>query len=120
GIYAYDLYTGSFLFYESQIDSLSLKGIDGLYFYKNQFIGIQNGTFPNRIIAIDIADDFSNFENVEVLENNMGFGGEPTNGFVRDGCLYYISNSPWPYYDEQQPDFSKFNRGAIRKLSLGK
>jgi hypothetical protein len=116
GIYAYDLYTGFFLNYWNSCGDLSLKGIDGLYLFNQKLIGIQNGTVPQRIIEVDISDTLN--IRLNVLENNIQFGGEPTNGVIHNDSLMYISNSPWPFYSENQPDFNRFRKGAIRKVKL--
>ena len=116
GLYAFDLYTGLFLNYWNTCDGISLKGIDGLYLWDQKLIGIQNGTVPQRIIQIDVADTSS--ISLHVLENNIRFGGEPTNGIILNESLLYISNSPWPFYDEDIPNWSRFRKGAIRKIDL--
>jgi hypothetical protein len=116
GLYAYDLYTGQFLNYWRTCDDISLNGIDGLYLFNQKLIAIQNGTVPQRIIQIDISD--TSHITLNVLENNLQFGGEPTNGIIHKGSLMYISNSPWPFYNESQPDFNRFRKGAIRKIKL--
>lgn len=116
GLYSFDLYTGQRLKYWSTLNQFSLVGIDGLYFYHQKLIGIQNGTVPQRIIEIELSDTAA--VGLDVLENNIAFDGEPTNGVILDGYLNYISNSPWPFYQENKPEFSRFQKGVVRKLKL--
>lgn len=75
-----------------------LKGIDGLMKVNEGLIAIQNGSAQKRVIFLT----WSDVDNVivKIIDNNLEYGGEPTNGKVMDGRLYYIANSPWPFYDD--------------------
>lgn len=79
-----------------------LKGIDGLYYYKNTLLAIHNGTKPYRVVQYFL-DETGTYIDMERVINRGGESlGEPTLGQVKDGYFYYVANSPWPFYDEQK------------------
>ena len=79
----------------------TFKGIDGLYFYKNQLIAIQNGVNPMRVSAFKLGKKMEVISG-RILENNHPEFGEPTLGFLDGDLLIYIANSPWANYDKNQ------------------
>lgn len=116
GVYVYDLYTGQFVQSFHRANDISLKGIDGLYYFDQTLIGIQNGTVPHRIIQLDVSNPQS--VSLNILENALDYGGEPTNGVIVNGSLLYIANSPWPFYEENQPNYAKFKKSIFRRLKF--
>jgi|GEM_PF-6484756 len=86
-----------------------LKGIDGLSALDSRnLIGIQNNSNPMRLIRISI-EASGEVKRVQLLDNDLDLGGEPTNGkLLANHAFYYIANSPWPHYDpdthKPQPD----------------
>lgn len=96
-----------------------LKGIDGLYFYKNSLIAIHNGTKPNRVVRYFLNDSGLSIDREEVINRGGDSLGEPTLGQIKDGYFYYLANSPWPAYDrEQNFDLSKVKPIEIRRIKL--
>ena len=96
-----------------------LKGIDGLYYYKNSLIAIHNGTKPNRVVRYFLNDSGLSIEREEVINRGGESLGEPTLGQVKDGYFYYLANSPWPAYDrEQNFDLTKVKPIEIRRIKL--
>ena len=84
---------------------ISLKGTDGLYFYKNSLIAIQNGLNPQKIVQIFLDKDLKKLLSYKILENNHAQFNEPTLGLVLGKKLYYIANSQWTGYDENMQIF---------------
>jgi len=78
-----------------------LGGIDGLYLYKGDLIGIQNGTSPQRIVKIDLDKPGKTAVSVEVLQQALPEWSEPTHGAVEDENFVYIATSNWPAYDDE-------------------
>ncbi|WP_338869672.1 hypothetical protein WBJ53_20745 [Spirosoma sp. SC4-14] len=76
-----------------------LNGIDGLYYYQNSLIGIQNRTPPFRIIRMYLSQSHKAIERVETLETNHPLMGEPTLGVIAGNQFYYIANSQWDAFD---------------------
>ncbi len=96
-----------------------LKGIDGLYFYKNTLIAIHNGTKPYRIVQYFLSDSGLNIEYESVINRGGETLGEPTLGQIKDGYFYYLANSPWQAYDQEMNlDLSKVKSIEIRRIKL--
>ncbi|MDZ7627306.1 MAG: hypothetical protein U5J99_02720 [Parvularculaceae bacterium] len=88
-----------------------LGGIDGLYLYKGDLIGIQNGTTPQRIVRIDLDRKGLTARKLSVLQQALPEWSEPTHGFIEGDRLIYIATSNWPAYD----DAGKPREGAVLK-----
>lgn len=84
----------------SKVDA-SLKGIDGLYFYNNSLIAIQNGVVPLRCARYFLNKDFSEINRFEIIDRNHPNFNEPTLGTLNGNTFYYIANSQWGGYDAQ-------------------
>ena len=99
-------------------DNYLLKGIDGLTFVnKTELIAVQNNSLPKRVIKIKHND--AQVLEVELLDNNLPYKGEPTNVISREGHFYYIANSQWPFYDKKYvPINESWQDQVIRKLTL--
>ncbi|MEP1094784.1 MAG: hypothetical protein ABJG78_06715 [Cyclobacteriaceae bacterium] len=92
-------------------DDVLLKGIDGLYFVENSLIGLHNGTTPNRVISYALNDQGTTIIN-KTVNAQAGVLGEPTQGTLVNGQLFYIANSPWGAYD-REGNFSPSDGPAI-------
>lgn len=77
-----------------------LKGIDGLYFYKNTLIAVHRGTKPYRIVQYFLSENGLNVQYEDVINRGGESLGEPTLGQIKDGYFYYLANSPWTAYDD--------------------
>ena len=99
-------------------DNYLLKGIDGLTFVnKTELIAVQNNSLPKRVIKIK--HNYTQVLEVELLDNNLPYKGEPTNVISREGHFYYIANSQWPFYDKKYvPINESWQDQVIRKLTL--
>ena len=78
----------------------SLKSIDGLLFYKNSLIAIQNGLNPMRVTRYFLNDTMDKLTSQLVIDNNHPAFNEPTNGYVAGDVLYYVAKSQWSGYDD--------------------
>ncbi len=74
---------------------IALNGIDGLYVYGGDFLAVQNGTEPPRVIRVSL-----DLQKQRVLEANTPGLGEPTHGVVVGDRFYFIADSGWDRYDE--------------------
>jgi hypothetical protein len=85
-----------------QPDTVVTGGIDGLYWYDGDLLGIQNSTNPGRVIRISLADKGARITGITVLQSyqHPDFS-EPTTGAIADGALNVIANS---YVGHYQPD----------------
>ncbi|HTJ52132.1 MAG TPA: hypothetical protein VL443_21875 [Cyclobacteriaceae bacterium] len=78
----------------------SLKSIDGLLFYKNSLIAIQNGINPMRVTRYFLNDTMDKLTSMIVIDNHHPAFNEPTNGCLIGDALYYVANSQWSGYDD--------------------
>jgi len=100
-------------------ETMLMKGIDGLYYYKSSLIAIHNGTKPYRIMQYFLNETGRNIESERVINRGGASLGEPTLGQVKDGYFYYLANSPWQAYDEEMNlDLSKVKPIEIRRFKL--
>ena len=74
---------------------LVVLGIDGLYFYENSLIAIQNGINPHRLIRLELNENFSGIESWRILESNNPLFNEPTLGVISGNKFFFIANSQW-------------------------
>ena len=98
----------------------ALRGIDGLYFYENSLITLQNGTNPLRVCRYYLNNDQTRITRMEFVEKATENLGEPTLGVVSGDTFYFIANSPWGAYDRKhQFDVSKAQKPVVRKYEMG-
>ncbi len=81
--------------------SAHLGGIDGLYLYRGDLIGVQNGTSPQRIVRIDLSEDGAIAMGLTVLQQALDEWNEPTHGVIAGTAFHYIATSNWPAYDDE-------------------
>ena len=98
GLFVIDTETGVVTTVANTIDA-HLGGIDGLYIYKGDLIGIQNGTTPQRIVRIGLNDRANEVISFNVLQQNLDSWNEPTHGVIVKTRFNYIATSNWPSYD---------------------
>jgi hypothetical protein len=70
-----------------------IPGIDGMYWYKNRLIAIQNGIEPVRVITIFIDEEFDKNHTVLPLVQNEKYFNIPTTGTIYRDTFYFIANS---------------------------
>lgn len=100
-------------------EETSKKGIDGLVFYKNSLIAIQNGVVPIRIVRYELNETETKIINFKVLDNNRKEFNEPALVTVVKNKMYFFANSPWKFYDKDfHLDESKFENPKLFELEL--
>jgi len=95
-----------------------LKGIDGVYTYKNTLIAIHNGTKPNKVVQYFLNEEGTFIEFERVINRGGADLGEPTLGQVKDGYFYYLANSPWAAYENGEFNVSSWGKIQIRRIKL--
>jgi len=99
-------------------NTILLKGIDGLYSYKNTLIAIHNGTKPYKVVQYFLNEE-GNFIDLEQVINRGGESlGEPTLGQIKDGYFYYLANSPWEAYASGEFKVDDWGPIEIRRIKL--
>jgi hypothetical protein len=86
-------------------DDLTTLGIDGLAYYDNSLIVIQNGVRPHRVLRLTLNTKQNGITDWEVLEANHPDFDEPTLGVVvpnpgrKTASFFYVANSHWGAFD---------------------
>jgi hypothetical protein len=70
-----------------------IRGMDGLYYYANSLIGIQNAPRLERVVRLFLNADLTTVERVEVLDQNNPLFNIPTTGTIVGDEFYFIGNS---------------------------
>lgn len=95
------------------------RGTDGLYRMGSNLVMLQNGINPQRVTSIEIDENGKAKENTwRVWDNNLEDLNEPTLGAIINGTLYYIANSPWPFYDGVNQKLDEWPDIKIWKTNL--
>lgn len=81
-------------------EGATAKGIDGLVFYDNTLITIQNGVKPIRLMQFRLNEQQNQITGFKVLDNNRIEFNEPALATMVGGTLYFFANSPWGAYDK--------------------
>jgi hypothetical protein len=80
-----------------QIEPLEAKyriiGVDGLYRYKTQLIGIQNAFFPEAIMRFTLSSAANSISKIEFVAHSEAGFDIPTTGVIVGDDLYFIGNS---------------------------
>ncbi|MDX1625469.1 MAG: hypothetical protein R3323_03045 [Wenzhouxiangellaceae bacterium] len=115
GLFRVDLATGEATRLAHPEDAF-LGGIDGRRLAgERQLIGIQNGTTPRRIVCLELDDEATAAESLQVAARALPEWNEPTHGDLVDGRLVYIATSNWPSYDE---DFEESDESTLEPLRI--
>ena len=119
GVFVIDLATKKVSNVATTPDSM-LLGIDGLYFYKDSLIAIQNSAAPHRVVRLFLNKNHQGISHWKVVEANNPAFDEPTLGVLVKDTFYYIANSQWGAIDRKgqlaQPD--KLREPIILKTKL--
>lgn len=78
--------------YVKHPENMYIGDCDGLYFYENSLIGIQNGALT-RAARFYLNQDLTEVIKLEVIEAYHPDFILPTTGTIADGYFYYIANS---------------------------
>jgi hypothetical protein len=100
GIFIIDLATKKISNIAPTNDSM-LLGIDGLYFYKDSLIAIQNSAAPHRVVRLFLDKNHQGISRWEIIEANNPAFDEPTLGVLVKDTFYYIANSQWGAIDRK-------------------
>ncbi len=115
GIYRMEMETGVLKPISSE--NYLTKGTDGLYFYQNSLIAIQNGVRPFRVSRIALRKN-GLMEDIDFLEKATSELGEPTLGVVVGNQLFYVANSPWGAYKEGVLQTDGLTENLVLKVNL--
>jgi hypothetical protein len=71
----------------------TLSGIDGLYWNKGEFLGVQYGTGAYRVMRWQLAPDGRKVTGSETLEYRTALVTDPTTGAILGDRFYFIGNT---------------------------
>lgn len=98
-------------------ESTTVKGIDGLLWYKNSLIAIHNGIKPIRIMRYSF--EGNEMAGADVLDHNRPEFDEPALGTISNGKLYFFANAPWKAYNKDfDLDDTQFTNPVLYTHSL--
>jgi hypothetical protein len=94
-------------------------GIDGLCFYKQSLVGIQNVTYPASINQYQLNATFDKIESARVLVADHPRFDIPTTGVIVDDWFYFIANSQMSNLEKDKIiDLSRLKEVLIMKIKL--
>lgn len=67
--------------------------IDGLYFYRESLVGIQNGIHPGRVVRFDLDPALTRITRGEILETYNPLFENPTTGCLDGDSLLFMANT---------------------------
>jgi hypothetical protein len=71
----------------------TVSGIDGLYWHKGEFLGVQYGTGTYRVMRWKLSPDMRKVAASETLEYRTELVSDPTTGAILGDNFYFIANT---------------------------
>ena len=93
GVFGVDLAAGQGFEFGYDTARLVLAGVDGLYWYDNNLIVIENGMTPQRVMRLSLSDDGRKIVKAMPLDSGNAAFALPTYGAIDGDGLYFIANS---------------------------
>lgn len=104
GVSAIDINTGS-CSRLSHADNITLASIDGLCFYQNSLIAIQNAHRPPRVVRFFLDKTLTKVRSAQIIESGNPLFHLPTTGVIVGDMFFYIANSQLDCYTDNQTIF---------------
>ena len=99
-----------------QPDNVVTGGIDGLYWYRGDLVGVQNTPNPGRVIRIRLDPAGQRIVGLTVLQSHHHPAfAEPTTAAVGERALYVLANTHVGHY---QPDGTIKDPEALRPTAV--
>lgn len=117
GLYSIDLGDGAIAPLANPTGA-HLGGIDGLYLYRGDLIGVQNGTSPQRIVRIALDKDAKTVDALTVVQQALPSWNEPTHGVAVGKEFRYIATTNWPAYDDAGKPRDNATLAPLRVMSV--
>ncbi|MBO9664925.1 hypothetical protein [Dokdonella sp.] len=99
GVFGIDLNAGRGFDVAYDPRSLTLGGIDGLYWYQQNLVVIENGMSPQRVMRLSLSEDGRKIMRATPLDASNADFELPTYGAIDGDGLYFIANSQKNLYD---------------------
>jgi sugar lactone lactonase YvrE len=114
GIFGVDLAAGKGFDLVYDPAKLAIGGIDGLYWYDNTLVAIQNGMQPHRVMRLHIGADGRTITKVMPLDASKPELALPTYGAIDGDGLYFVANSQKNGYDTYGSPKSESELEAVK------
>lgn len=99
GIFRLDTQSKELILIKTELP-VSVKSVDGLSYYNNSLITIQNMINPMRVTQLILNKTKDAFTSYKIIDRGHPAFNEPTTGCVSGDHFYYLANSQWSGYDE--------------------
>ena len=97
----------------------TLAGVDGLYWYNGNLIGVQYGTGARRLMRWKLSSDGRSATSSEVLERGTDLVKNPTTGAILADQFYFMANTGIDNLDDDKiVDATKLEPLRIAVVSL--
>jgi sugar lactone lactonase YvrE len=97
----------------------TLSGVDGLYWYNDELLGVQYGTGEYRVMRWKLSPDGRKVIASEVLEYRTDLVNDPTTGAIMGDRFYFIANTGiYNLEDDKIVDPAKLEPVHIAVVSL--
>ena len=100
------------------LDEFMIAGIDGLYYYRNSLIGIQNVFFPVNIIRYYLDNKNQKISKAEILASGHPSFVIPTTGAIVNNDFYFMSNNNIGTEDASAPN--KVNMKKVKPVKIAR
>jgi hypothetical protein len=119
GPFRLDLQLKELIKIASTVDD-SLKGIDGMTFYRGSLVTLQNGISPFRAMRYTLNAAMDTITGATIIDQAHPAMNEPTIGIIEKNVFYYVGNSQWGGYDQkhQIKDASQLQDIVVLKSEL--
>jgi len=81
-------------------ENLNEGGIDGLYWWDNHLVAIQNGISPQRVLRMALSEDGRSVSGVAPVVAALESFNVPTYGAMRGSELVFLASSHWQLVDQ--------------------
>lgn len=99
GIFFFDLEQEGAGFALGIPETLNLGGIDGLYFWRDSLVAIQNGVTPQRILRLELDESGTRVAQVATVAKALPEFDNPTYGTLEGDDLLFFASSHWHHVD---------------------
>ena len=119
GIHRIDLRTKTSAELEKPADVIDAS-MDGLYFYRQSLVGIQNGIHPGRVMRFYLDSGLAKITRVEVLETYNPLFENPTTGSLDGNSFLFMANTQLHRWTpgKRSPSPKSLRNIQILRLSL--
>jgi len=119
GIYRADLKTKAVAELQKPADVIDAS-IDGLYFYKQSLVGIQNAIHPGRVVRFYLDPTLTRITRSEILETYNPAFENPTTGSLDSDSLLFMANTQLHKWapGKPMPPASELHNVQILRIAL--